>query len=92
MTAYGCFQNENGEVFYECMHDYLSLEYYPEKLEGKQRILKTISSYIKGNISIDLLMNAYHIILGEERIYFQRKYLGITDEGLKLAGLKEELA
>lgn len=32
------------------------------------------------------------IILGEERIYFQRKYLGITDDGLKLSGLKEELA
>lgn len=90
MTAYGYFQNENGEVFYECMHDYFSLDYYPKKLEGKQRILTALSNHLKGKISVDLLMNAYHIILNEGNITTQRKYLGITDEGLKFAGLKEE--
>lgn len=88
MTAYGYFLNEKGEVFYECMHDYFSLDYYPEKLEGEQRILAALSNYLKGEISINLLMNAYHIILSEEKIATQRKYLGITDEGLKLAGIK----
>lgn len=88
MTAYGYFQNENGEVFYECMHDYFSLDYYSEKLEGKQRILTVLSNYIKGEISVDLLMNAYYIILNEENIVADRKYLGITDEGLGLAGIK----
>lgn len=89
MTAYGYFQNENGEVFYECMHDYFSLDYYPEKLEGKQRILTALSNYLKGDISVDLLMNAYHIVLNEENIETQRKYLGMTIEGLKFAELKD---
>ena len=68
MTAYGYFQNENGEVFYECMHDYFSLDYYHEKLVGKQRILTALANYLKEEISIDLLMNAYHIILDEENV------------------------
>lgn len=89
MTAYGYFQGEKGEVFYECMHDYFSLDYYPEKLEGKQRVLIALSNYFKAEITIDLLMNAYHIILKEENIAAERKYLGITDKGLQLAGLKE---
>ena len=38
-------------------------------------------------MSVDLLMNAYHIILNEEDITKRRKYLGVTDEGLELAGL-----
>lgn len=88
MTAYGYFQNENGEVFYECMHDYFSLDYYPEKLEGEQRILTTLSNYFKGEISVDLLINAYHMILDEENLKRKKKYLGITYEGLKLAGIK----
>jgi len=88
MTAYGYFQNENGEVFYECMHDYFSLDYYPEKLEGEHRILTTLSYYFKGKISVDLLINAYHMILDEENLKRKKKYLGIMYEGLKLAGIK----
>lgn len=51
------------------MHDYLSLEYYPKELTGKERVFQPISSYMKGKIDVELLLNAYTIILGEERIY-----------------------
>ena len=71
------------------MHDYFSLDYYPEKIEGKQRILTALSNYLKGKINLDLLMKAYYIILNEENAKMQNEFLGVTDEGLQLAGLKE---
>ena len=89
MTACGYFVNDNGEVYGEVMHNYLSLEYYNEELIGIHRTLKALSSFFKNDIDIGLLMNAYSIILNEERITHQRRYLGITDRGLGLAGLKE---
>lgn len=76
MTAYGYFQKENGEIYYECEHNYLALEYYPEELEGERRILKALSNYLKGKISIDLLMNSYHIILNEEEVNAQKSICG----------------
>lgn len=87
MTAYGYFQNEDGRIFYECMHDYLSLEYYTGRLDGSKRILKAVSSFMKEEINLELLVNAYHIIMNETYTNEIRKYLNITDEGLRLAGL-----
>lgn len=87
MTAWCYFLVDDGRIYYECMHDYLSLEYYPKELTGKERVFQPISSYMKGKIDIELLLNAYTIILGEERISDLRNYLGVTDEGLRLTGL-----
>ncbi len=39
-------------------------------------------------ISIDLLMNTYHIILNEEEINTQKKCLRITNKELQFVGLK----
>lgn len=89
MTACGYFVNDNGEVYGEVMHNYLSLEYYDEEPIGIHRTLKALSSFFENEIDLGLLMNAYSIILNEERITHQRRYLGITDRGLELAGLKE---
>ena len=90
MTAWCYFFVDDGRVYYECMHDYLSLEYYPKELTGKERVLQPISSYMKGEIDAELLLKAHQIILGEERIADLRHYLGVTDEGLRLAGLLKD--
>ena len=96
MTADGYFQSGgpryggNGRIYWECMHDYLSLEYYRGGLEGSKRILKAVSNFLKGELDLDHVLNAYHIILNEENADCFRKFLGITQEGLRLAGLQEE--
>ena len=72
------------------MHDYLSLEYYPGPLDGKKRILKAVSNYLKGEIDLTLLLNAYYVLMGEENIKQNRERMNITKEGLRLAGLMEE--
>ena len=89
MTAHGYFQNEDGSVYWECMHHYLDLEYYRKEPKGIRRILKAFSSFEKGEIGSDLLAIAYHTIMEEERIKREKKQLScFTDEGLRLAGLK----
>lgn len=89
MTANGWFQDKDGVIYGECMHDYMSIEYYPpEKLKGVQRILIALSNHIKNEIGDELFINAYHsMLMGEYAKKIRPRYY--TDEGLKLAGLKE---
>lgn len=91
MTAYGYFQNpENGEIYCECMHNYMDLEYYRGDFSGARRALKDLSSFLKGQISVELYTRAYRTILEEEHL---RKITPVdgwfTKEGLSLAGLGE---
>ena len=52
------------------------------------RVLKTISSHLRGEISTDIMMNAYDIILREEYLKVLKEDMRIyTDEGLALVGL-----
>ena len=89
MVVNGLFQNEDGTVFDECTANYMNFEYYRGELDGKKRILKAISNYLKGNISLELLLAAYHTILTEEWSK-DTSPRNITDKGLILAGLKGE--
>lgn len=88
MTACGYFQNDNGHIFGECMENYLRLEYYDKELKGAKRMLKVLSNYLKGNIPINLFMNAYGIILNEEQNKKIYDYLGFDVGTLKRSGLK----
>lgn len=90
MTADGYFQDENGRIYRECMHDYMGLEYYRGELGGKKRILKALGSFLKDKIDVGLLMNAYHILMSEEHILQVRGRMNITREGLYLAGLVQQ--
>ena len=79
----------SNDIYYECMHHYLDLEYYREKPQGTRRILKAFSSFEKEEIDSDLLAIAYYTIMEEERIKQEKERLScFTDEGLRLAGLK----
>lgn len=91
MLVHGIFQNDDGTVFSECTANYMNYEYYRGELNGKMRILKAISNYLKDKIPIELLMNAYHTILAEEQAKNSQTW-NITEEGLELAGMsKKEL-
>ena len=89
MTASGWFQDEDGLVYREVMHDYMALEYYPtEKLEGLQRILIALSNRIKNKIDDELFANAYSYYLAEA-LSKKLKPQYYTDEGLRLVGLPD---
>lgn len=90
MTAEGYFLAENGLPFWECMHDYLSLEYYTDPLDGELRLLQAVSNFVKNKIDLSLFLNACSILLTEKQIFDCRKYLCYLDETLKLAGLAKE--
>ena len=87
MVARGYFFDSlTCNICYECIHEYMNLEYYHGDITGIKRFLKALSSYLKGKIDITLYSNAYQAILAEEqaKIVFPRGY---TDAGLALAGV-----
>ena len=87
MNARGAFIHNDGSLYYEVMHNYMNCEYYRKPLTGIYRTLKTMSSYLRGKISEELMLLAYHRILMEEKTK-QIILTGYTNEGLKFAGLK----
>ena len=87
MNGYGYFQNEDGSLYYEVMWNYLNLEHYRGELTGRRRILTAMSNYLKDEIGHDILVRAYHYIMMEEYLNSIR-ISDITDEGMKLAGLR----
>lgn len=89
MTAYGYFPYDDGTVYYECMHSYLSLDYYEGELENNLRTLKAISNYMKDKIDLSLLLDAHTVIVNEERNKKHLKQINAIDEGLRLKGLKD---
>ena len=86
MTAYGYWQMENGQIYCECMHDYLSLEYYDGDFKGKKRILKALSSFLKGEITEYMLMNLYRRALCEKELKDLKRNMNFLEETLNLAG------
>ena len=88
MTADGYFADTDGQLYGECIHDYLSLEYCDKELTDVKRVLKPVSSYIKGEIPLHLAMNAYMSVIMQGKInHISRSY---SEEYLISAGLKGE--
>jgi hypothetical protein len=87
MIAYGYYQDDDGTIYSECMHNYMNLEYYPHSLNGKEKVLIALSNFQKAKIDISLFANAYHHILINE---YAKECIPkeFTDEGLALAGIK----
>lgn len=88
MIGYGYFIFEDSnKIIYDDKWNYDSFEYYDGDLNGIHRTLKAISSFMKKEISIDLLLHAYEEFKTENRIPFMDCY---TEESLKLAGCSEK--
>lgn len=92
MTAHGYWQEKNGQIYWECMHDYLSLEYYDGEFKEEKRMLKALSDFLKGELSEDILLGIYRIVLGEKELEDFKRYVNFAEETKRLLGWKEEKA
>lgn len=90
MCYYAISVNDTLNVWDDHHTSYLNIEYYNEELTGRYRMLKPISSYMKEEISMDLLINGIINITDEERLEDRSGLVKswYTDEGLKLAGMQ----
>ncbi len=59
-------ERSNGEIWYDCNHGYLSLEYFRGDMSGHRRVLKVIRDFYQNKLDIAACMTAYHYILTEE--------------------------
>lgn len=82
--VYYLYGEDSTEFVLDHKWDYDSFEYYDGELTGKNRILKDISSFIKGKIGLELFIHAYDFYKTEYKNEMTEFY---TDEGLKLAGM-----
>lgn len=74
------------KLHFDNIFDYDSWEYFEEELQGKGRILKTISSVMKDRIGFDLLLNTDDYLKYEESVENLKSY---TKEGINLSGIKK---
>ena len=91
MVVVGYFQHsDTGSIYEEDSYNYMNYEYFPvEKLQGKRRVLLSISNLLKGKIDIGLCLKAYHqIMLEESAISLMPKEY--TEESLRFVGLAKK--
>ena len=88
MIGYGYYfiNDDTTEFVRDHKWNYDSFEYYDGELTGRNRILKNISSFIKGKIDLELFVHAYDVYKTEFKNEMPNFY---TDEGLKLAGMTD---
>lgn len=90
MSAHGYRILSDGTIDYDFFCNYIDFEYAAQtKLTGMERALIPLSNYLKGNIDLELYLNAHRIICDEENIGERHARLFVSDEGLHLMGLKK---
>jgi len=85
MQGPGYIIDDNNELFWDNVFDYDNWEYFEGELKGIDRLLKTVSSLLKGEIDITLFISAYEYIKSEDNSKALFSYF--TEEGLQKAGL-----
>ncbi len=87
-SIYG--QDEDGATWLDHGPSYLELEYYEEELHGPERFLIALSNYLKGELSLELLIRSYDILMTECHAKKERFMIScFYDELLEKAGLNE---
>ena len=89
MVGYGyyLYREDSTEFVRDHKWNYDSFEYYDGEFTGNNRILKDISSFLKGKIELELFVHAYDFYKTEFKNRMPNFY---TDEGLKLAGMNKQ--
>ena len=89
MQAYSCGYDAGGQVWIGDygFAQYLDLEYVTEPLTGKDRLLYSLSSFVKGEIDAEVLLNTSNIIRIEEEYKRRMRQLSYKDDVLRAAGL-----
>ncbi len=83
------YSGYNG-IYTDNFWNYMDIEYYRGELKGRQRVLKSISVWLKGELGDDpeLMLIAYHRIMLEEALSQTVPCL-CTNEGLQKVSLPE---
>lgn len=94
MGAYGYEISEEGQVWCDdfSFSRYLDIEYYRKPLQGKQRFLRAISSFMQEKINIEFLVNTYRTIWLEEDNKRSKEWYGkiYGKDCYALGGMREE--
>ena len=70
---------------------YLNYARYRGELKGQDRMLRSVSNFLKGELELDLMLKAHRLICAEEECRAKRSFLDLyTDEGLTLAGVHKQ--
>jgi len=84
--SYYCMDYTGQLIHEHTMLQITDLEYYRGEFKGETRVLKALSSYLKGDIDIGLYSNAYHTILCE--VYAENiRSIAYDESKMNLAGL-----
>ena len=87
MTVRGYYGYDDGTFYYEVGHNLMSYEYYTEPLEGGYRVLKVISDFEKGELSLDSVVKLARHIADEERLKREERYIHLNDDYLRSLGI-----
>lgn len=90
MNIWGYFQEEDGRIYSESTYNYMDFEYYRGSYEGKFRLMKALSSYMKGQIDLSMLLTAYRKVILDEFTNDIMLTNWFADKQLELAGLIDE--
>ena len=72
-------------------HSYLNYERFRGELKGHNRMLRSVSNFLKGELELELMLKAHRLICAEEECREKRYFLDLyTDEGLTLAGIQSK--
>ena len=85
-SGYYLREENSAEFVRDHKMDYDCFEYYEGELTGNNRILKDISSFIKGKIELELFVHAYDVFKAEFQSRMPDFYI---EDGLRLAGMTE---
>ncbi len=71
---------------------YLNYERFRGELKGHDRMLRSVSNFLKGELELELMLKAHRLICAEEEYRARRSDMVsfYTDEGLALAGIGKE--
>ena len=73
MTAYGYFAGDDGRIYCDCMHDYMSLEYC-DKEQKNTKVFKVLSNCLKGKTGVQDTLNEYMSEVMKNRIEQLNKF------------------
>lgn len=86
MWCGGYFLNEDGTIYYDEIPNYVALDYAYGK--DVPSTLKVVSQFMKGEMAIDTLLNAYVVNVNKNRAKELNASLNILSEERKFLGLE----
>lgn len=90
MSAHGYRILSDGTIDYDFFCNYIDFEYAEQaELTGRERSLIPLSNYLKGDIDLELFLNAHRIICDEQNTDERLKAMYVSYDELRLMGLKK---